>query len=129
MAEKESTLEKMRKREKELQDASTFELDFRRRGKSPLMDRLLGRSDFGTSMSPGAAAAEKRVSDVEWKKGKSLSEMEPTVRQAMREAALEEQREAARMGMKKGGKVKSASARADGIAQRGKTRGRIARHG
>ena len=29
----------------------------------------------------------------------------------------------------KGGKVKSASARADGIAQRGKTRGRIARHG
>ena len=29
------------------------------------------------------------------------------------------------MGMKKGGKVSSASSRADGIAQRGKTRGRI----
>jgi hypothetical protein len=29
------------------------------------------------------------------------------------------------MGMKKGGKVSSASARADGIAQRGKTRGRM----
>ena len=28
-------------------------------------------------------------------------------------------------GMKKGGKVSSASARADGIAQRGKTRGRM----
>lgn len=28
-------------------------------------------------------------------------------------------------GMKKGGKVKSASARADGCAQRGKTRGKI----
>ena len=28
-------------------------------------------------------------------------------------------------GMKKGGKVKSASARADGIAQRGKTRGKM----
>ena len=31
----------------------------------------------------------------------------------------------AEMGMKKGGKVKSASARADGCAQRGKTRGRM----
>jgi sugar-specific transcriptional regulator TrmB len=29
------------------------------------------------------------------------------------------------MGMKSGGSVKSASARADGIAQRGKTKGRI----
>ena len=28
-------------------------------------------------------------------------------------------------GMKKGGKVKSASARADGVAQRGKTKGRM----
>jgi hypothetical protein len=29
------------------------------------------------------------------------------------------------MGMKSGGKVSSASSRADGIAQRGKTKGRI----
>lgn len=29
------------------------------------------------------------------------------------------------LGMKKGGKVKSASARADGCAQRGKTRGKV----
>jgi len=43
----------------------------------------------------------------------------------MREAASELQRES--RGMKKGGKVKasSASSRADGIAQRGKTRGRV----
>ena len=47
--------------------------------------------------------------------------MEPEVRKAMREAAAEERREA--RGMKKGGKVKSASSRADGCAMRGKTRG------
>lgn len=39
-----------------------------------------------------------------------------------REAASELKRES--RGMKKGGKVKSASARADGCAQRGKTKGR-----
>ena len=42
------------------------------------------------------------------------------------EAASELMRESRRgQGMKKGGKVKSASARADGIAQRGKTRGKM----
>lgn len=41
----------------------------------------------------------------------------------MREAASELQRES--RGMKQGGKVKSASSRGDGIAQRGKTKGRM----
>jgi hypothetical protein len=41
----------------------------------------------------------------------------------MREAASELQRES--RGMKKGGKVSSASSRADGIAKRGKTKGRM----
>ena len=41
----------------------------------------------------------------------------------MREAASELQRES--RGMAKGGKVSSASKRADGIAQRGKTKGRM----
>ena len=39
--------------------------------------------------------------------------------------ANEEEKKRAEQGMKKGGKVKSASARADGCAQRGKTRGKI----
>jgi hypothetical protein len=39
-----------------------------------------------------------------------------------KKAALENQK---KYGMKKGGKVSSASARADGIAQRGKTRGKM----
>jgi len=43
--------------------------------------------------------------------------------QKLREARDEMQRET--RGMKKGGKVKSASSRADGIAQRGKTKGKI----
>ncbi len=42
-----------------------------------------------------------------------------------REAAAAAAREAGAKPMKKGGKVSSASKRADGIAQRGKTRGRI----
>jgi hypothetical protein len=42
---------------------------------------------------------------------------------AKRESDSEMQRET--RGMKKGGAVRSASARADGIAQRGKTRGRM----
>jgi len=41
----------------------------------------------------------------------------------LREARDEMQRET--RGMKKGGKVSSASSRADGIAQRGKTRGKM----
>jgi hypothetical protein len=44
-------------------------------------------------------------------------------RKAARETAAEERREA--RGMKKGGKVSSASKRADGIAQRGKTKGKM----
>ena len=44
---------------------------------------------------------------------------------AGREAEAEVKREMRGRTMAKGGKVSSASARADGIAQRGKTRGRM----
>jgi hypothetical protein len=60
-----------------------------------------------------------------WRAGdKTVGESadDPTVRQARKEAAAEERREA--RGMKKGGVV-SASKRADGCAQRGKTKGRM----
>lgn len=46
-----------------------------------------------------------------------------TAKQAAREAKAEVKRET--RGMKSGGKVKSASARADGCAVKGKTRGKI----
>jgi len=100
------------RKERELGDKSTFALNMMRKGN--------GADGYGTSLGSGAKAAETEVSNKAWKEGKSLREMEPEVRKAMREAAAEERREA--RGMKKGGKVKSASARADGCAIRGKTR-------
>jgi hypothetical protein len=51
---------------------------------------------------------------------RSLKKDEEEEKRRMEEQAAAEQ--AAAQGMKKGGKVKSASARADGIAIRGKTR-------
>jgi hypothetical protein len=103
------------RKEGEFGDKNTFELDFRRKG--------LGVDDYGTSLGAGAREAEKQATAKAWKEGKSLLEMEPEVRKAMREAASEERREA--RGMKKGGAVKTASKRGDGIAQRGKTRGKM----
>ncbi len=103
------------RKEREIGDKNTFELDF--------MRKKLGADDYGTSLGPSAKAAETQATAKAWKEGKSLREMEPEVRKAMREAGAEERREA--RGMKKGGSVGSASKRADGIAQRGKTKGRM----
>jgi hypothetical protein len=103
------------RKERELEDKNTLELTMMRKGD--------GRDDYGTSLGAGAAAAGTEASNKAWAEGKSLREMEPDVRKAMREAAAQERREA--RGMKKGGSVKSASSRADGIAQRGKTRGKV----
>ena len=121
----ESVREKAARKEKDLADKGSFELSFMRRNRPGLMQRLTGDSDYGTSLGKGAAAAESSSSQAEWEKGKSLREMEPEVRQAMREAAAEERREAKESRKyKSGGKV-SASKRADGCAQRGKTRGKM----
>lgn len=109
-----STDAKRLRKESKLNDVGTVGLDFMRKDQ--------GVDDYGTSLSAGANAAKKRASAEAWDQGKSLREMEPEVRKAMREAAAEERREA--RGMKKGGKV-SASTRGDGIAQRGKTKGRM----
>ena len=54
---------------------------------------------------------------------RSLKKDEEEEKRRMEEQAAAEQ--AAAQGMKKGGKVSSASKRADGIASRGKTRGRM----
>lgn len=107
-----STDAKRLRKEGELKDKNTFELDFMRKG--------FGVDDYGTSLGAGARSAEKTATGKAWKEGKSLLEMEPEVRKAMREAGAEERREA--RGMKKGGKVRTASQRADGCAIRGKTR-------
>jgi hypothetical protein len=59
------------------------------------------------------------LKDLDAKFKKDKSEPRPPPRERMNKALSELD------GMKKGGAVKSASARADGIAQRGKTRGTI----
>jgi len=59
------------------------------------------------------------LKDLDGKFKKDKSEPRPPARERMNKALSELD------GMKKGGKVSSASARADGIAQRGKTRGRM----
>lgn len=100
-----------------------------------IKNAITGEDDYGTSLSKGAMyaadkAAKEHAETGTWKDGKpsktrgqiSAESME-VGRKAAREAAAEERREA--RGMKKGGKVSSASSRADGCAVRGKTKGRM----
>jgi HEAT repeat protein len=54
-----------------------------------------------------------------------VKEREKSAAESAGKAALESLKKSKESGMKAGGSVKSASARADGIAQRGKTRGKI----
>lgn len=97
-----------------------------------LKNALTGEDDYGTSLSKGAMyaadkAAKEHAETGTWKDGSSSktrgqisAESMAEARKAAREAAAEERREA--RGMKKGG---TASSRADGCCQRGKTRGRM----
>ena len=95
--------------------------------KSPDLKRLItGDTGYGTSRSQGAVYAAGQAQDKLRKKtGDSFVDTvdDPSVRKARREAAAEERREA--RGMSKGGKVSSASSRADGCAVKGKTKGRM----
>ena len=50
---------------------------------------------------------------------------DPKVRAKLSGSGSQSESEAAPQGMKKGGKVSSASSRGDGCAMRGKTRGKI----
>ncbi len=119
--------------EKRLEDYTELGLFFNEdRGalKEPMgrkLARMVGKDDggYGTSRSAGARYAAGQSLNKVWRKGdKTVGEAsdDPTVRQSRREAASEERREA--RGMKKGGKV-TASRRGDGIAQRGRTKGRM----
>ena len=78
---------------------------------------LANYGSFGAAV-PGMSRSLKKEAD------KYQNEEE---KRRMEEQAAMEQAAAAQGGMKKGGKVKmsTASKRADGIAQRGKTKGRM----
>jgi hypothetical protein len=132
MADKETPNERRLREEADLDKMTKFGIDYKYGTKSDLrkqIERAVGVDDgYGTSRSDAARAAGRDKANELWQQGgisagKAIDD--PRSRQAMREAAAEERRES--HGMKKGGKVSvsKASARADGIAQRGKTRGKI----
>jgi hypothetical protein len=124
---------KRARKESELKDKTMLGLYAEDKLPRKLKNALTGEDDYGTSLSKGAMqaadkAAKEHAETGTWKdgspsktRGQISAESMVEGRKAAREAAAEERREA--RGMKKGGAVKSASSRADGIAQRGKTRG------
>lgn len=96
-------------------------MDLKSETKNPL-SRMYG-VNYGTQLSSGAIQAREAAAGSKSKPGRLEALNSPAAKKAGREYAAEERREA--RGKKKGGVVKSASTRADGIAQRGKTKGRM----
>lgn len=76
---------------------------------SPLYGAMSGEGAMGKMLNPSEA---KRIADEENARNAAAAEQMNVERQAA----------AAKSGMKKGGKVRTASQRADGCAIRGKTR-------
>ena len=77
-------------------------------------------------VAPGISDALSRVVDtVTGDAGKSQDEKIAALEAEVAAGRKTKQQAQAEVGMKKGGKVSSASKRADGIATKGKTRGRI----
>ena len=83
---------------------------------SPLAAMISGKGGMGKAMRQGFGGIAPMMI------ARSGYENEEEERRAQEQAAAEQ---AAAQGMKKGGKVSSASKRADGIATKGKTRGRM----
>jgi hypothetical protein len=73
--------------------------------------------------TPIGDAAAQAAWNKNWAKNESKEETLAKVEQAKNEADDEVKRET--RGKKAGGSIRSASTRADGIAQRGKTKGRM----
>jgi hypothetical protein len=84
---------------------------------SPLYGAISGEGMMGKMLNPEEAA---RIAKAEQDRQNMMAEQDNADRQAQVKAEVTG-------GMKKGGKVKSksASSRGDGIAQRGKTRGKM----
>ena len=83
---------------------------------SPLAAMITGKGGMGKAMRQGFGGVMPMMI------ARSGYEDEEEKQKARAAAAAEQ---AAKGGMKKGGKVSSASKRADGCAQRGKTRGKM----
>lgn len=93
-----------------------------------MMDRLMramGRGDAGAGRGRVNPAT---IAEMEAAKRAREAEFEATpeeVRDRKMRDRMDRAYEASRTSMRAGGKVSSASRRADGIAQRGKTKGRM----
>ena len=122
-----------KQKEIEAKDMGPFDMHRIRNTQKEQLKKLIGikgDEDYGTELSSGAEYARTQEANRAFKEDtpaptvrEVIFEKYPSVMKAGREAAAEERREA--RGKKKGGVVKSsASKRADGIAQRGKTKGR-----
>ena len=80
----------------------------------------------GASIVPGVSdAVNSFVDNVTGETSKSQDEKIKALEAEVAAGRKTKQQAQAEVGMKKGGKVSSASKRADGIATKGKTRGRI----
>ena len=124
-----------KQKEIEAKDMGPFDMHRVRSTQTEKLKKMIGikgDEDYGTELSSGAEYARTKEADRAFKEDtpaptvrEVIFEKYPSVMKAGREAAAEERREA--RGKKKGGtvKMKSASARADGCAQRGKTRGKF----
>lgn len=130
MAKDDTPNAKRLKEENRLENFTELGLAFNEdKGAKSLQDlrrAISGDTGYGTSRSAGARQAAADAQNKVWRAGNVSildSSDHPSVRQARREAAAEERRES--RGFKKGGKVPSASRRADGIATKGKTKGRF----
>ena len=86
---------------------------------SRLQRAVVGGGTYGTELSSGSLDAREKASEF----GKPGTIDSVKAKKAGRESAAEERRES--RGMAKGGKVSSASSRADGCAVKGKTKGRM----
>ena len=82
---------------------------------SPVYGAATGEGMMGRMLNPEKAA---QIAQEEQARQMAAAEQANVERQAQIASEYG-------TGMKKGGKVKSASSRADGIAQRGKTRGKM----
>ena len=95
-----------------------FDMGLKMEDISPLAAMISGKGGMGKAMRQGFGGIAPMII------ARSGYKDEEEERRAQEQAAAEQ---AAAQGMKKGGKVKmsSASKRADGIAMKGKTKGRI----
>ena len=84
-----------------------------------MMDKLMGRSEAGAGRG---FVNPKTVAEMAAEKPKRSAQVEEAV-QEMQDA--KDRKKISDMGYAKGGSVSSASKRADGIATKGKTRGKM----